>query len=215
MEHGREYDRRCASAAEAGVASSIIEEGPPVGRIPTHDQPDEDGVVASRHGAALLALDVRDCSIDHGNATVIFLVADAAKPIGVVGRKAAGDGFLLCGENVEDEMRAALERRVHVMLLVDRYEHEGRVERNRRDGARGHPDQLAIRLAAGEHRHAGGKAAEELAELRRLDTAGPAGGSQGGTRTNQRRRPVWTRRAPGPMSPSAARAGRGCSAPAA
>jgi len=186
MERGREYDRRCASAAEAGVASSIIEERPPVGRVPTHDQPDEDGVVSPRHSAALLALDVRDGSIDHWNATLIFLVADAAEPIGVVGRKAARYSFLLRRENVEDEMRAALERRVHVMLLVDRDEHERRVERNRRDGARGHPDQLAIRLAAGEHRHAGGKAAEELAELRRLDTAGPAGGSQGVTRAIQR-----------------------------
>src|SRR2546425_10888477 len=175
MERGHEYDRRCASAAPAGVASSIVEERPPIRRIPTDDEPDEDGVIPTGHSAALLALDVGDYPLDHRNAALVFRVADAAEAVGLIGRKPARQSFLFRGENIEDEMPSALERGVHVVLLVDRYEDERRIERDRRDRARGHTDRLAIRLAGRQHRHAGRKAPQQLAELRRVDTARSTG----------------------------------------
>src|SRR5437879_10038371 len=149
-----------------GVASSIVEERPPIRRIPTDDEPDEDGVIPTGYSAALLALDVGDYPLDHRNAALVFRVADAAEAVGLVGRKPARQSFLFRGENIEDEMPSALERGVHVVLLVDRYEDERRIERDRRDRARGHTDRLAIRLARRQHRHAGRKAPQQLAELR-------------------------------------------------
>src|SRR2546426_6330379 len=86
-----------------GVASSIVEERPPIRRIPTDDQPDEDGVIPTGHSAALLALDVGDYPLDHRNAALVFRVADAAEAVGLIGRKPARQSFLFRGENIRSE----------------------------------------------------------------------------------------------------------------
>ena len=68
-------------------------------------------------------------------------------------------------------MRPFFHRRVHLVALLDGHEDQGRLERDRRQRVGGHADRVAVRRPAGEYRDARRKAAEELAELRRLDAA--------------------------------------------
>src|SRR2546427_4220495 len=82
----REYDRRCASAAEACVASSIIEEGAPIGGVAPYHQPDEHRVIPGGDGAALLALDVGDDAVDDRDAPLGLAVTVATKPGGLLHR---------------------------------------------------------------------------------------------------------------------------------
>src|SRR6266851_7551015 len=169
----REYecDRRCASTAQACIPSSIVEERPSIGGVPTDDEADEYRVVAPRNRAALLAFDVSDHALDDRDAALILAIAHAAEPVRLRARKPPRQRLLVGGEDVEHEVRSTLERRVHVVRLVDRYEDERRIERHRGDRARRHADGLALRCPAGHHRDAGGETAEQLAELRRLDAA--------------------------------------------
>src|SRR5882762_2222781 len=95
MEREREYDRRCASAAEACVASSIIEEGAPIAGVAPDHQPDEHGVIPGGDGAALLALDVGDDAVDDRDAPLVLAVTDAPKPVVLLGRKTPRQCFLL------------------------------------------------------------------------------------------------------------------------
>src|SRR5882672_8116636 len=130
MEREHECDRRCASAAEACVASSIIEERAPIGGVAPYHQPEEHGVIAGGDGAALLALDVGDDAVDDRDAPLVLAVTHASKPILLLPGKTPRQRFLLGGQNVEHEVRTAFQRRVHVMDLVDRNEHERRIGRD-------------------------------------------------------------------------------------
>src|SRR2546422_54527 len=167
-----ECDRRCASTAQACIPSSIVEERPSIGSVPTDDETDEYRVIATGNRAALLAFDVSDHALDYRDAALILAIAHAAEPVLVCAGKPSRQRLLVGGEDIEDEMRFALERRVHVVHLFDRYEDERRIERHRGDRARRHADGLALRCPAGQHRDARGEAAEQLAGLRRLDGAG-------------------------------------------
>src|SRR5213592_3471943 len=121
-----ECDRRCASAAEACVAYSIIEERAPIGGVAPDHQPNEHRVIACGDGAALLTLDMGDDAVEHGNTTFVRAVTHPPKPVALVPRKTARQCFLLGGQNVEHEVRANFQRRMHLMGLVDRNEHERR-----------------------------------------------------------------------------------------
>src|SRR2546428_6218405 len=169
----REYecDRRCASTAQACIPSSIVEERPSVGNVPTDDQADEYRVVAPRNRAALLAFDVSDHALDDRDAALILAITHAAEPVRLRAGEPSRQRLLVGGEDVEDEMRPTLERRVHVVHFLDRYEDERRIERHRGDRAGRHADGLALRRPAGHHRDARGETAEQLAKLRRLDAA--------------------------------------------
>src|SRR3989454_8378064 len=169
----REYecDRRCASTAQACMPSSIVEERPSVGNVPSDDEADEYRVVAPRNSAALLAFDVSDHALYDRDAALILAITHAAEPVRLRAGKPSRQRLLVGGEDIEDEMGSTLERRVHVVHFFDRYEDERRIERHRGDRARRHADGLALRCPAGQHRDARGEAAEQLAELRRLDAA--------------------------------------------
>src|SRR6267143_3719339 len=131
MARERESDRRCASTAQACVPTSIVEQRPPVGGVAADHQADEYRVIAARNGAALLALDVGDDALDHRDAALILAIAHAQEPVRLLAGKAPRQLLLLGGEDVEHEMRAAFERRVHVVRLVHRDENERRIERYR------------------------------------------------------------------------------------
>src|SRR5712691_8561717 len=116
----REYecDRRCASTAQACIPSSIVEERPSIGGVPTDDEADEYRMIASRNRAALLAFDVRDHAFDDRDAALILAIAHAAEPVRLRARKPPRQRLLVGGEDVEDEMASTLEPRVHVVRLV-------------------------------------------------------------------------------------------------
>src|SRR5882672_1359569 len=141
----RESDRRCASTAQACVPTSIVEERPPVGGVAADHEADEYRVIAARHSAALLALDVCDDAVEHGDAAIVLVVAHASEPVRLVAGKTPRQRFLLGGENVEHEVGSTLERRMHVVHLLDRDEDERRIQRYRGDRARRHPDRLTLR----------------------------------------------------------------------
>src|SRR2546425_8665063 len=166
-----ECDRRCASTAQACIPSSIVEEGPSIGSVPTDDETDEYRVVPPRNRAALLAFDVRDHALDDRDAALILAIAHAAEPVRLRAGKPSRQRLLVGGEDIEDEMGSTLERRVHVVHFFDRYEDEWRIERHRGDRACRHADRLALPCPAGHHRDARGETTEQLAELRRLDAA--------------------------------------------
>src|SRR2546425_1050043 len=81
MAHEYECDRRCASTAQACIPSSIVEERPSVGNVPTDDEADEYRVVAPRNSAALLAFDVSDHALYDRDAALILAIAHAAEPV--------------------------------------------------------------------------------------------------------------------------------------
>src|SRR2546430_4467896 len=85
-----ECDRRSASAAQTGIAAAVIKERTAVGRGAADNQAEEHGVVAAGNGAVLFALDVGDDALEHRDAMLVLVIADAAKPIG--GRLARGGG---------------------------------------------------------------------------------------------------------------------------
>src|SRR4051794_31943033 len=113
MEHVHECDRRSASAAQAGVPASIVEKGAPIGCVAADHQPDEYRVIAAGNRVALLALDVRDDAVDHRDPALIFTVTHTKESIRLLAGEAPRQRLLLGGENVEDEMGAGLECRVH------------------------------------------------------------------------------------------------------
>src|SRR5256885_14372871 len=77
-----ECDRRSASAAQTGIAAPVIKERTAVGRGAADNQAEEHGVVAAWNGAVLFALDVGDDALEHRDAMLVLVIADAAKPVG-------------------------------------------------------------------------------------------------------------------------------------
>ena len=85
-------------------------------------------MVSARNRAALLALDVGDDAVDHGDAALILAITHAAKPVRLFAGEAPRQRFLLGRENVEHEMGSILQRRVHVVCFFDRDQNERRIE---------------------------------------------------------------------------------------
>src|SRR6266545_100851 len=171
MVRERECDRRCASAAQAGVASSIVQKRPPIGGVATDDQTDEDGVVAAGDRRLLLALDVCHDAVQNDDPVLVLAIADAAKSVGLRSRKPPGQGLMLGRQDVEDEVRSLLHRGVHLVTVLDRNQDERRLERNGCERIGGHADRLTVRCSTRHYRDAGREPAEELTELRRLHAA--------------------------------------------
>src|SRR6266513_3482915 len=168
-----ECDRRSASAAQTGIAAAIIKERTAVSRGAADNQAEEHGVIAAWNGAVLFALDVGDDALEHRDAMLVLVIADAAKPISRrIGRGEAARQRLLFGrKNVEHEMRRSLHRAVHVVVLVDRDEDERRVERHGGDRARRHPERLTGAAAGRQDGNAGPEPPQQLAELRWVHSA--------------------------------------------
>src|SRR5206468_13019922 len=79
--------RSCASAAQAGVTTPVIEERPAVRDGAARDQAEEYRVIPARGLRLLLALDAGEHAFEHGNAVLGLTVADAVETVRVVRRE--------------------------------------------------------------------------------------------------------------------------------
>src|SRR6266545_2250906 len=93
---------------------------------------------------------------------------DADELIVFARREAAREVFLLLLQDVDRELARFGDRDVRAEYRFDADQHQRGLERERREGADGHPVEMSL-VRGRHHRHAAGEVAEGLAEAKFVD----------------------------------------------
>src|SRR5258705_3522171 len=160
------------------VAAAEIDQRVPSADARALDATDEDRVVALEVHVDGRALEVGERVVEERQAQRAQRERHALERVLDLGRgEPARDAFLVMTEYVDREPLARDQGRIALRLVVDADEDERRLERDRREGARGETGRPAVAVAHGDDRHARGEMAQRMAEFVRGDhslfVAGP------------------------------------------
>jgi len=141
-----------------------------------HDPADEDGMVAAIVGRPQPAVDPPHRAIQDRGACNLGAVSDAVellvcRPLG----EPPGHGLPTRSEDVHGERARPVDTVMGIGLTIDARQHQGRVQRNRSDGARRQAARNARRLYGGHHRHSRREVCQDTTELGGFYRHGPCG----------------------------------------
>ena len=116
-----------------------------------------------------LALDVRQGAVEQDLALGPDVIADAVEPVLVLVGEPARELLLAALEDVHHELRRRDDEVVHVGRVLDADREQRRLQRHRREAARGHAGGLPAGSRDRQDGDAGREAAEQLAEAGGID----------------------------------------------
>ena len=157
---------------DSGVAAAIVEQWASLAGGPADYSREHDGVITARILGTALALDVGQSPAQENEPIRSLVVSHAVEAVLMPVGKATGQRFLRARKNVYCEELHLEDRVVHFGFVIHAHRDERRIQRNRGKTVGGHSQEPPLRSGHGEHCHAGGKPAQELAELSSVDLGG-------------------------------------------
>src|SRR5580658_963729 len=131
-----------AEVVKAAVEVSQRRAGP---RFAREDVSDQNRVRADGVLLRDLAIEVRDCAVEHGRARGVDSVPDVGKlKLSDLSRKVLGEAALVACEHVDAEDARRRNKRVAPRLAIDADQERGRIQRNACKRIDGNPARFAV-----------------------------------------------------------------------